>query len=299
MEAQGAKDTKRQSLAQQRCSTAALASVDFVPQTQLLAVMNAMFFCRIPLHRLSRRSLRKSIGFSLIELLVVIAIIAILAGMLLPALSRAKEKSKAIACLSNTRQITLAASLYTDDNSGKHVVTYIFPPYSKGLITWFQLLQPYMNSTNVFLCPSRKEKPLNLERWDGIPVTAPTVSDYAINHQFAGELSSYVPYVHRPESSILRPSSTIFIVDSGARGEASTKPAVRPNSPKKPGAWMLGDVQAGQCPTCVTGDNPNWCAPALRHNERSNNGFADGHVEAMKNSWYYANTPWLDPNRGG
>jgi len=38
---------------------------------------------------------------------------------------------------------------------------------------------------------------------------------------------------------------------------------------------MLGDPKAGQCPDCVTGDNPNWCGPALRHNERSNNGFAD------------------------
>ena len=245
----------------------------------------------------------RSRGFTLIELLVVIAIIAILAGMLLPALSRSKQKALAIGCLSNARQIMLAGKLYVDDNSGKHVVSYIFPPYIKGLTTWFQLLQPYLSSTNVLLCPARKEKPLSLESWDGNPVNSPTVSDFAINHQFAGELSQYVPYVHRTEANIANPSRTVFIADSGSKGSLTasspTKPAVTTASPKKPGSWMLGDVQAGQCPDCVTGDNPNWCAPALRHNERSNNGFADGHVEAMKSFWYYASTPWLDPARGG
>ena len=57
-------------------------------------------------------------GFSLIELLVVIAIIAILASLLLPAISRAKEKGQRAACFSNQRQIALAARLYMDENNG-------------------------------------------------------------------------------------------------------------------------------------------------------------------------------------
>src|SRR5436309_13422117 len=57
-------------------------------------------------------------GFTLIELLVVIGILAILAGLLLPALARAKDQAKRAKCIANQKQLGLAAIMYTDDNNG-------------------------------------------------------------------------------------------------------------------------------------------------------------------------------------
>ncbi len=154
---------------------------------------------------------RSRLGFTLIELLVVIAIIAILAGMLLPALSKAKESGRRIACINNLRQLGMSVIMYVDDNQGKFPVRQL-----PG--AWPTQLRDGYKNLRVLLCPSDGPNPMT-----GVndPVNWPADSaprsffingwnDYFQKQLGANFDMSKIVGMSMPESAVPYPSDTIL-----------------------------------------------------------------------------------------
>jgi prepilin-type N-terminal cleavage/methylation domain-containing protein/prepilin-type processing-associated H-X9-DG protein len=239
---------------------------------------------------------RRKNGFTLIELLVVIAIIAILAGLLLPALAKAKQKTQAIMCMNNTKQLTLAWRMYADDNRDRIPYAYApegLEPYASqawitGLVdlggpaSWdinYNIakspLWPYCGKqAAIWRCPADKARVKNNKG-----ELVPRVRSMSMNI-FVGGRGDTPPDL----SGGWAPGWTVYQKTGDMR------------NPGPAHTWVLLDeredsindgffvVQMNGYPNLATTTMVDW--PASYHNRACGFAFADGHSEIKR---------WQDP----
>ena len=189
-------------------------------------------------------------GFTLIELLVVIAIIAILAAILFPVFARARENARRASCSSNLKQIGLGMIQYSQDYD-ERLVPYRTGGPGTASFVWPEIIQPYVKSTQLLICPS----------------STSTVLSYSYNG-FLGNTGG------RSLSEIQLPSQTPSVVDARGTNVAGTA------------LFFFQDPtrQLGRSATAGIGsvDTLDGTAKGDRHLEGANMVFNDGHVKWFK-----------------
>jgi len=227
-------------------------------------------------------------GFTLIELLVVIAIIAILAAILFPVFSSAREKARTASCQSNLKQIALALKMYTSDYDQRYPTNAysshqqdvaIGPCGTKtsndaaGNILWHQNLCTYTKSLQIFDCPSDNRT------WNG---NYTGDIGYGYNWRWLG---------NRKEHELQNASETIMVLDcdyyvASSKTTGWIAARCRPLSAVMTGTAADNNL-SGDCPSEWRNNSPE------RHNGISNIGWFDGHVKPLKWSTFWpTDTLW-------